>query len=138
MNQIAIFWPMLAQILLVYIVYAVLMRRRGAAIRTREARISQFRDHSAEPAGSVSVADNLANQFELPVLFYVACLAFYATNGVSYWVLALAWIFVLSRYVHALVHVTINVVPYRTTAFAVGALVLALTWISFALHIAGL
>jgi hypothetical protein len=136
-NQTAIFWPMLAQVLLVYIVYAVLMRRRGAAIKSREARIGQFKDRSAEPAGSVSVSNNLINQFELPVLFHVACLASYVTTGVSYWVLVLAWIFVLSRYVHAWVHMTVNAVPYRTTAFAVGALALALMWISFAFHLAG-
>lgn len=128
---------MLAHVLLVYIVYGVLMSRRGAAVRSREVRISQFKDHSAEPAGSVSVANNLVNQFELPGLFLIACLAFYVTNGVNYWVLVLAWIFVASRYVHAAIHITVNVVRYRTAAFGVGVVTLALMWITFALHIAG-
>lgn len=136
MNQTAIFWPMLAQVLLAYIAYGVLMSRRGAAIRKREVEISQFKDHSVEPAGSVSAANNVINQFELPVLFHVACLAFYVTAGVSWWLLLLAWIFVLSRYVHAGVHLTTNVVLYRSSAFAIGAVVLAVMWISFAFHIA--
>lgn len=137
MNQTAIFWPMLAQVLLVYIVYAALMTRRGRAVRSRQVKIDQFKDRSAEPVGSTTAANNLSNQFELPVLFYAACLALYVTNGVSYWTLVLAWIFTLSRYVHAFVHLTFNVVPYRTAAFALGVVALLLIWISFGLHLLG-
>lgn len=135
MNQTAIFWPMLAQVLLVFIVYGVLMTRRGRAVRSRAAKIDQFKDRSAEPVGSTTAANNLANQYELPVLFYAACLALYATTGVSYWTLVLAWIFTLSRYVHAFVHLTFNVVPYRTAAFAFGVMAVLLMWISFALNL---
>ena len=137
MNQIAIFWPMLAHVLLVYIVYGVMGRRRFGAVRTGEASADQFKDRTREPKSSVTVANNLMNQFELPVLFHMLGLALYVTNGVNHLTLALMWIFILSRYVHAWIHLTANRVILRSRAFAVGAAVLAVAWIWFALHIAG-
>jgi hypothetical protein len=137
MNQAAIFWPMLAQVLLVYIVYAVLSARRRNAVRSGEARINQFKTRSTEPESSVTAANNVINQFELPVLFYAACLSLYVTSGVSYVALVLAWLFVALRYVHAWFHLTANRVKYRSRAFISGALLLALLWIWFALHLAG-
>ncbi|MER8546558.1 MAPEG family protein [Mesorhizobium sp. M1182] len=136
MNQTAIFWPMLAQVLLVYIVYVVMGRRRHGAFRSGEAKAGQFKTRSTEPGSSVT--DNLSNQFELPVLFYVLCLTLHVTNGVNYLTLALMWIFVVSRYLHASVHLTSNQLILRSRAFYLGAVVLALGWIWLALHLLGL
>jgi len=138
MNQTAVFWPLLAQVLLVYIVYGVMGRRRFVAVKSGEAKVGQFKTRSAEPASSVTVAANLCNQFELPVLFYVLCLTLHVTNGVNYLTLTLAWIFVLTRYFHAWVHLTSNNLRLRSRSFFAGAVVLALAWIWFALHLLGL
>jgi len=137
MNQTAIFWPMLAHVLLVYIVYAVMAKRRYGAVRSGEAKASQFKVRGSEPDASATVSNNLMNQFELPVLFHVLCLALYVTNGVNYLTLILMWIFVISRYAHAWVHLTSNRLPLRQNAFAAGVVVLGLCWVWFALHIAG-
>ncbi|TPL08961.1 hypothetical protein FJ938_08300 [Mesorhizobium sp. B2-4-14] len=133
MNQTAIFWPMLAHVLLIYIVYAVLGRRRFFAVNSGEAKAGQYKVRSTEPASSV--ASNLINQFELPVLFYVLCLALHLTNGVNYLTLALMWIFVLTRYVQAGIHLTGNNLLLRNRSFVLGAVVLLLGWIWFALHL---
>ncbi|TIT23524.1 MAG: hypothetical protein E5W70_07695 [Mesorhizobium sp.] len=138
MNQTAIFWPMLAQVLLVYVVYVVMGRRRYGAVRSGEAKTGQFKTRSTEPGSSITVANNLSNQFELPVLFYVLCLTLHVTNGVNYLTLALMWIFVVSRYLHASVHLTSNRLILRSRAFYLGAVVLALGWIWLALHLLGL
>ena len=44
-------------------------------------------------------------------------------------VYVLMWMFVLSRIVHAVVHVTSNRLAHRTPMFLVGAIALALIWI---------
>ncbi|MDX8515121.1 MAPEG family protein [Mesorhizobium captivum] len=137
MNQTAIFWPMLAHVLLVYIVYLVMFKRRYLAVKSGEAKISQYKVRSTEPASSVTVANNLINQFELPVLFHVLCLALFVTNGVNYLTLALMWLFVVTRYVHAWVHLTRNYLLHRSRAFFLGAGILLIAWIWFALHLAG-
>jgi len=138
LNQTAIFWPMLAQVALIYGIYFLMFLRRKAAVEAGSVKISDFRENRNEPPESLFVRNNLANQYELPVLFFAACLALYATQGSNILTVALAWIFVLSRIVHATIHVTSNRIRHRQPAFTLGFLVLLAMWIWFALHIAGL
>jgi len=135
MNQTAIFWPLIAQVLLVYLVYVLLGIRRRIALTSGRAKPDQFRENRHEPSESVFVSNNLLNQFQLPVLFYVVVLSIYITHGNTILTLALAWIFVALRYLHAFVHVTSNDLRLRSPLFALGYIVLGLLWIIFALHI---
>lgn len=138
MNQTAIFWPMLAHVLLVFIVYVMLAMRRKNAVVSGEAKVGQFKGRYEEPASSVTVANNIMNQFELPVLFHTCCICLYVTQGASYVTVALAWAFAIMRYIHAYVHLTSNKVMLRSSMFRIGLLFLVLMWIAFALHIAGI
>ena len=135
MNQTAIFWPMIAHVALVYGVYFMMFLRRMSAVRSGSAKVSQFRENRDEPPQSLFVRNNLANQFELPVLFHVCCLALYATAGTGTVAVMLAWLFVLSRYVHAVIHVTSNRIRLRQPAFTLGFLALGAMWIALAIHI---
>ncbi|MGN6470801.1 MAG: MAPEG family protein [Rhizobiaceae bacterium] len=135
MNQTAIFWPVIAQVLLVYLVYGLLSLRRQAAVRAGSVRRSDFRENRNEPPESVFAHNNLLNQFQLPVLFYVVCLCLYVTQGSSIVTVALAWIFVVLRYLHAFIHVTSNRIRYRSPVFALGYVVLGVMWLWFALHL---
>lgn len=132
MYDTAIFWPMMAHVLLIYAIYFLTSIRRTAAIKAGSARSSQFRENRNEPDESVFVHNNLVNQFELPVLFYAVCLSLYVTGGTSTAALFLAWGFVFSRYVHAWIHVTSNRIRYRRPAFIVGYFALGLLWIVLA------
>jgi hypothetical protein len=138
MNQTAIFWPMLLQVALIYAVYVLMSYRRRAAIRAGSVRTSDFRENRNEPPESLFVRNNLVNQFELPVLFFVACLALYVTNGVNWLTVSLAWVFAISRCGHAAIHVTTNRIRHRRPLFIIGFLALFAMWFWFALHIAGL
>jgi hypothetical protein len=138
MNQTAIFWPLIAQIVLVYLVYALLGLRRRAALRSGRATPDRFRENRDEPGESVFASNNLKNQFELPVLFYAVVLCIYVTHGDTVLTLALAWLFVVLRYLHAFVHVTSNDLRLRSPLFALGYCVLGLLWLIFALHILNL
>lgn len=137
MYPIAIFWPMIAHVFLVCAIYALLGYRRRIAVVSGAVRPNHFKTRTEEPAASATVAANLLNQFELPVLFHVACLALFVTNGVSFVAVALAWLFVALRYAHAFVHVTSNNLRYRSPLFAAGFIVLVVLWIWFALHLLG-
>lgn len=129
MNQTAIFWPMLLQVALVFAVYVLISRRRVAAIKAGNAKPGQFRENQIEPPESMFVRNNLANQFELPVLFYAACLSLFVTGGVTAITLVLAWFFALSRIAHAWVHITSNRLRYRRPIFTLGYLSLGGMWI---------
>lgn len=138
MNQTTILWPVLAQVLLVYLAYGVLGWRRRRAMRDGIVGREDLRDRQSDPPLSRSASANVMNQFELPVLFYVVCLALLFLSGVSYVALVLAWLFVISRYVHAFVHLTSNRVALRGPLFASGWVVLALMWVLLALRLCGL
>lgn len=138
MNQALIFWPLLAQVALTYAVYIELGRRRSRAVASKEAGISHFRSRAPEPPASAAASANVMNQFELPVLFYAACLASHAIGAVDGLILVLAWVFVASRVVHAFVHLGSNRIRYRFAAFGTGFTTLGLIWVLFALRLAGL
>lgn len=137
MTGTAIFWPMIAHVALVVGLYALLGLRRGAAVKAGRAKVSQFRENLNEPADSLFVRNSLSNQFELPVLFHVVCLALHVTGSDGTWAVALAWLFVLSRYVHAFIHVTSNRIRYRQPVFTFGFAVLIALWAMLGVRIAG-
>lgn len=124
----AIFLPMAAHALLVFILYGLLFVRRKQTILSREAAIT-YRDGGGEPELSAKVNRNLANQFEAPVLFHAACIVLYLLDADNLATLGLAWFFVASRYAHTYVHVTSNRLSLRAPLFAVGLLSLAILWL---------
>ena len=65
-------------------------------------------------------AANQRNQFELPVLFYAVVAFALISKGADFLMLVLAWLFVLTRLVHAAIHVGPNKVRWRSPAFALG------------------
>lgn len=136
MTATAIFWPMIAHAALVIALYLLLALRRQEAVKAGDAKTSQFRENRDEPQQSLFIRNNLANQFELPVLFHAVCLALYATGGASTFAVVLAWLFVLSRYAHSLVHVTTNRIRHRRPAFSAGFVVVVLMWALLAFNLA--
>src|SRR5579863_5146644 len=80
------------------------------------------------PEHEKKVSNAFDNQFQLPLLFYVACgLALYFGAG---WIeVVLAWLFVLSRVVHAVIFATRNRVYRRFFAYTFGYGVLCLLWL---------
>ncbi len=124
----AIFWPLLLQVALTYGVYGLASSRRMAAIGAGEAKPGEFKIPTNEPERSATAIRNLSNQFELPVLFYVCCLALFTLGAVGTLAIVLAWAFVMSRIGHAYVHVTSNRLRLRRPAFIVGYFLLMAMW----------
>lgn len=84
---------------------------------------------SARVPGAVSLPNrNFMNLLELPLLFYVVCIALYVTLSVDALAVALAWIYFVLRLAHSLVHLTYNNVLHRLGAYAASAVVLAALW----------
>ena len=76
------------------------------------------------PDNVALAAHNLKNLFELPVIFYAACLYLYATAIVDVAYLVAAWVFFGFRLLHSLIHCTSNIVIYRFLAYLASALAL--------------
>jgi hypothetical protein len=76
------------------------------------------------------VSNNMHNQFETPILFYVLCGAATYVGATGLGMTLLAWVYVASRLVHLAIHVTTNYVPWRFYAFTVGIVVLVIMWLA--------
>ena len=85
-------------------------------------------DRGNWPEHEHNASNAFDNQFQLPVLFYVACLIAIGFGATLLEVL-LALAFVVTRYVHAVIHVSSNDVPRRFFAYFAGLLVLCLFWV---------
>ena len=120
-SSTAIFWPVLAQVLLTYVIYLTVSARRIGAVKAGTAKAADFKAPFIEPEPSATAARNLANQFELPVLFFAACLSLYVTGAAGVAALVSAWAFVLARAVHAYVHLTSNKVMLRRCSCSLSA-----------------
>lgn len=131
----AIIWPLIAQVALVHGVYLLMLRRRIGAVRAGQAGIKDFLLPFSEPAPSASVARSLVNQFELPVLFYLAVILLFLTDGANHVAVILAWGFVITRYAHAVVHVTSNRLFLRQRLFMAGFGFEAALWLVLIIHL---
>ncbi len=137
MNSSHIIWPILAQIFLTLIMIIMLGMRKAKAVKAGEVNRQQAAlNNRVWPEDVVKVSNNIANQFEVPVLFYVLCLALFSIDAAGMVALVLAWLFVLSRFAHAYVHIGSNYVPMRFRLFLVGCLVLIAIFILVAWELA--
>ena len=81
------------------------------------------------------IGDGLADQFELPLLFYILIAIAQPLRHADLFIVLMSWVFVVTRFVHAGVFVTSNDPRQRSLAWFAGALVLFAMWIYFALKI---
>ena len=85
-------------------------------------------DRSKWPERERKISNALDNQFQLPVLFYIAAMAA-VYMGADVVDVVLAWGFVTARIVHLAVHITDNHVIRRFWAYTVGLTILSIFWI---------
>jgi hypothetical protein len=122
-NQI--FLPVLVQILITISGYLLLGLRKSRAVKSNNVDLEKAAlDNDAWPDYVRVVSNNIRNQFQVPVLFYVLCILFYSIDAVSAMVLYLAWAFVISRAIHAYIHMSSNYVPARFTVFTIGFIIM--------------
>jgi hypothetical protein len=124
----AILMPMFAQVALTFVLLFWMSILRLRVLRRGDVRPQQVAlREPAWPPHVLKVGNAFHNQLELPVLFYVVlALTAQALDVVLY---VLSWMFVLSRLVHAYIHVTSNRLDRRTAVFLVGAIALAFMWV---------
>lgn len=139
MNQTAILYPVFVQVLLVVMVTLLMGAARTRAVMSMDRHGGNpdlAMGRAAWPDDATKRAANYRNQFELPVLFYAVVAFALITKDADFLMLVLAWVFVVSRIVHAAIHIGPNKVKWRTPAFIVGFLVVVAMWIKLTVHVA--
>src|SRR5690554_3774441 len=98
MSSSHIFWPVLAQVFLTLVMFIILGARKAGAVKAGKVNRQQAAlDNRVWPENVVKVSNNIANQFEIPVLFYVLCFVLYSINAAGSVAVFLAWLFVRSE-----------------------------------------
>jgi hypothetical protein len=136
MSVQAVVLPLFVQVALTFVLlfWAGVIRVRAVQNGTVKGRDIALREPNwPPPVRQVSYA--YESQLELPLLFYVLTILAWITKQADLLFVALAWVFVALRLVHATIHVTTNNLAQRATAFILGGIVLALMWVIFMLRI---
>ncbi len=125
-----ILYPAFAMFLLAAIVLTFMGWGRIGGVLGGKGNIQFYEtfDKGEEPESLRLVTRNFINLFEMPVLFYVCVILTHITGQVSYWMVGLAWAYVILRYVHSYVHLTANDVAVRLSYYAASGLVLLVMW----------
>ena len=125
----AIFLPVLLVVAITLLGFVKMAVERGRAIKAGQ-NPEFYKVHlgDPEPAATRAAVRHWDNLFELPTVFYAACLTAYVIAGVSPTVLACAWIFAIGRALQSLVHLTYNSPNHRGMAFVVSFLALMVMW----------
>ena len=130
----SLIYPMFALVLLTATVLTMLFRSRVRAVRGNLISAKYFRIYQGElePESTAKPARHFSNLFEAPTLFYAACLAAMVTGQTGLAMVALAWLYVAARVVHAFVHLGSNRLRLRIRAYFAGWLTLLAMWVLLA------
>ena len=128
--------PLFVLVLLTFVLGFWAAYLRVQAVRSRAVRPSDVALRELNwPPETLKITHAFQNQLELPMLFYVLTILAWLTRQADLLFVALAWVFVVLRLLHAGVHVTSNRIGQRGLLFMAGGFVLAVMWAIFMLRV---
>ncbi len=121
MNNNAILLPVVLQIVLATETYLALAWTRARAAKARAVDLRAARlDDTVWPDRIRAINNNVKNQFEVPVMFYVLAIILWQMGAAGPLAQTFAWLFVASRVVHTMIHTGRNNTTWRFAAFVFG------------------
>lgn len=137
--QAAIMGPVVAMVTITAMVWVLAVGKRVGEIRARRIPVQSLaraRD-TANALQDSQAMDNFNNLLQMPVLFYVLCLAVQVTAPAADGFLYAAWLYVALRAAHSLIQVTYNRVLHRFYVWTAGNVLLFGLWVWFAVGLTG-
>ncbi|WP_041523817.1 MAPEG family protein [Gilvimarinus agarilyticus] len=124
-------YPMAALVLLTFYVALRMFKARVSAIKGGQVAMEHFRTY-ATPSDQLPQAMVLSqrcynNLFEMPILFYAACITAMVTQLTGVFMLALAWLYVGCRVVQATLHLR-GKIRWRMRSFMASNVCLLAMW----------
>lgn len=128
--------PVFIQIGLTFALLFGMAVTRGRALKSGETKMKDIALRESNwPERATQLGNCFANQFELPVLFYVLIAIALPLRRADLFIVLMSWVFVVTRFAHAGIFVTSNNIQQRSMAWFAGALVVLAMWIYFALKL---
>lgn len=126
--------PILALVGLTAAVWVLMFAYRNLAVIRGVASLRYYQTYASEtPAEWVErPARTFMNLLEVPQLFYLVCVLMLLEGRWDNAQLSLAWLFVATRYLHAVVYIGSNYVPLRLASYAMGCITVTVIWFRFA------
>ena len=134
-NQVTILLPMLVVVALTFVAFIRMAMARGAAAKAMDANFYRAHLGGTEPEAAVVAVRHWGNLFELPTLFYAACLTGFVLGAVGTWTLVFAWGYAAARLLQSAVHMTYNNPGHRGGAFVLGVVFMLALWINLGMAI---
>ncbi|MEM9330106.1 MAG: MAPEG family protein [Pseudomonadota bacterium] len=127
----AILVPVAGHLMWLLFLFGAVSLKRMQAVKINKIEIDDLAHKEREPEISRRWANNLNNQFEVPVLFYGIIALLYATDMVTQTHVFLAWIFLLGRLAHSYVQISGDNVRLRGQVFVINFLAVYAMWALF-------
>jgi hypothetical protein len=130
MNSSAIIYPAIIMFTMTLALVLSMGIRRYIAVKQRAVNHRYYVAYNeGEETPSLHILSrHVRNHFEVPPLFYIGILFIYVTGSVTQFAVAAAWLFVMLRFLHTLIHMGSNNVRRRFFAFALSLIALGAMW----------
>ena len=119
----------------IYVVYVtflgmLMFRRRLLALRSKQISAGYFKAYQDEAPYELKVIQNhFSNQFEVPVVFFITCVAAVILNAADILTYVLGCLFILSRFCHSYIHLGKNELRLRAGVYFSGILLIIAMWV---------
>ncbi|MEH6568023.1 MAG: MAPEG family protein [Halioglobus sp.] len=120
--------PLLGMLTLTMVVWCLLFVKRMSYISANKIKAQDMKTpeqvQQLIPGEVAAPGNNLKNLFELPVVFYAICLYLVVAVQVDDIHYYCAWIFLVFRIIHSIIHCTYNQVMHRFAAYVISSIAL--------------
>ena len=140
----SIIYPMFAMFLLTLFTLQKLFRTRVSLAKAGLVSPNFYSTYKetdglmVEPDESRALGRHFSNLFEAPTLFYVVCLAALALDIAGTAFQVCAWLYVIARIAHSIIHMGRNRIAPRIYSYMTSWLILTILWIILAISAASL
>jgi hypothetical protein len=129
----AIIYPVFCLVILTFIMAFATGISRLISVRRKQINPKYYVLLSGDtpPDYVQKIGRNFANLLEVPVLFYLLAVLVITLDINNTLLLNLAWLYVVLRLVHTIIHVSYNYVMHRFMVFGLSVLTLLTMWVQF-------
>lgn len=123
-------YPMAAMVLLTFLILIRMFRSRVGDVRSGATKAAFYKTYQEgqETRETAQLSRQFVNLFESPVLFYAACTVGMLLGQNATVLLVLAWLYVVLRVAHAIIHTGRNKIQPRLRVYFSSWLVLLGMW----------
>ena len=132
----ALLTPVFVYVAFCFVIVGMMGAMRFKAMASGEVRGRQLKLGERNWPEKIQRVSNVAqNQWETPILFWGAIATTLTLQLDATILVVLAWVFVATRLVHAIIYISINHILSRFLSFAFGLIAMLAMWIVIALEV---